>query len=228
MQGKEKPMLHCEKCGVDIAGRRRYCPLCQNELNPGEEASEETFPLVPTVYRRHHFLFCLLIFVSIAVVVVSVAVNLMLPQSGAWSAFVVGGFVCLWLSLTLAIRKRKNIPKNMLNQTVFLSAVCVCWDFGTGWHGWSLDYVVPILCMAAMAAMGILAKVLGWDVDNLLIYVCIDAVFGIVPIVFFLAGWLRVPYPSVICAALSLISLAALAVFRSASIWAELKRRLHL
>lgn len=227
-------MRHCDRCGVDVAGERTHCPLCQNELSPenrevpGAEESPEVFPRVPTVYGQFHFLFRILIFASVAVGVAAVAVNLLLPQSGAWSAFVVGGLACLWLSLALAVRKRKNIPKSMLYQVAFLSVVCVLWDVGVGWHGWSIDFVVPILCMAAMAAMGVLSKVLRWEVDDLLIYICIDAVFGIVPIIFYFAGWVGVPYPSVICVAASVISLAALAVFRSGSIWAELKRRLHL
>lgn len=223
-------MLHCKKCKVDVAGDRKLCPLCQNELiNRGEaENRPEVFPVVPTVFNQYHLLFRLLVFISISVVVLAVAVNLLIPDTGAWSVFVVGGIVCLWLSLALAIRKRRNIPKSMLYQVAFFSVICILWDWGTGWLGWSLDYVVPVLCMAAMAAMGILAKVLHWDVDNLIIYVCIDAIFGVAPIIFFLAGWLSVPYPSIICVALSVISLAALGVFRSASIWAELRRRLHM
>lgn len=241
-------MLHCKKCGVDVAGERRYCPLCQNELVPagagpegrdGEAgpgpaartasaASPEVYPLVPTVYRQYHFLFRLLIFASIAVGVAAVAVNLLLPESGAWSAFVAGGIACLWLSLALAVRKRRNIPKGMLYQVAVLSVICVLWDLGTGWHGWSIDYVVPILCASAMIALGVLSKVFRWDVDNLLIYFCIDALFGVVPIVFYFAGWVGVPYPSVICVAMSVLCMAGLAVFRGNTVWAELKRRLHV
>ena len=46
-----------------------------------------------------------------------------------------------WLSLALAVRKRKNIPKGMLYQVALLSIICMIWDFATGWNGWSIDYV---------------------------------------------------------------------------------------
>lgn len=221
-------MKRCEKCGVEVTGNRLRCPLCQGTLLQTTGETREIFPVVPTLYRQYHLLFRLLIFASVAVGVVAVAVNLLLPESGAWSVFVAGGIICVWLSLALAVRKRKNIPKGMLYQVAQLSIICMIWDFATGWNGWSIDYVLPILCVAAMAALAVLSRVFNWETENQMIYFCIDAIFGIVPSILFFAGCLRVPYPSVISMAVSLLSLAAVAVFRGDSIWAELKRRLHI
>lgn len=220
-------MKTCEKCKVSVAGIARRCPLCQGELLPGVGEERAVFPVVPTIYRKFQGLFRLLIFLSIAVGVIAVAVNLMLPETGAWSLFVVGGLVCLWVSLMLAVKKRKNIPKDMLYQVALISIVCVIWDFATVWNGWSIDFVLPILCMAAMVAMGVLSYVLHWHRDETLIYICIDALFGVVPIIFYFTGCLSVVYPSVICVAASVLSVVWLMVFRGDSIWAELKRRLH-
>lgn len=220
-------MRHCEQCGVDVAGSRTHCPLCQGPLSPCMGDSRETFPRIPTIYRQYHFLFRVMIFASIAAGVAAVAVNLMLPETGFWSAFVVGGIACLWLSLALAVRKRKNIPKGMLYQVALISVICVVWDWATHWSGWSIDYVVPILCVSVMAALAVLSRVFHWETETLIVYVCIDALFGVVPLIFFLTGCLNVPYPSIICVAASVISLAALVVFKGDSIWAELRRRLH-
>ena len=56
----------------------------------------------------------------------------------------------------------------------------------------------------------------------------IDALFGIVPLLFLLLGWLRVFYPSVICVAVSLLSLCALLLFEGERMRMEVKKRLHL
>lgn len=223
-------MVFCEKCGVSVAGNRTHCPLCRQAVSPAPEKGErgETFPYVPTVYRRYHLLFRMLLFACVVGGVASVAVNLLLPDSGFWSVFVVVGILCLWLILALAIRKRRNIPKGMMYQVFFLSVLCVLWDVATQWSGWSINFVIPILCVAAMGALAVLAFVFKWDVDNMLIYFCIDALFGIVPLLFFLTGCLQVVYPSIICVAVSLISLGGVAVFHGESIAAELRRRLHL
>ncbi|MFQ8599809.1 MAG: DUF6320 domain-containing protein [Oscillospiraceae bacterium] len=221
-------MKTCENCRLQVAGNREYCPLCQAELTGEGDPEQEAFPKIPTVYKQHTLFFRILLFSSIAGGVIALALNFMLPQSGWWSLFVLLGLGCTWASLAIAVRKRGNIPKNLLYQVVLISLLAALWDWVTGWRGWSIDYVVPLVCICAMVAMSVLARVLRLRIQDYMIYLCIDAVFGVVPIVFFLTGVLRVVYPALICVAGSLISLAALLVFEGQNMLLELKRRLHL
>ncbi len=221
-------MKYCDKCKVKIAGDREKCPLCQGMVTDIGGPSREVFPKIPTVYRQHNLLFRLLIFASIVAGVVSVAINLLLPQAGWWSLFVLLGIGCMWVSLFFAVRKRHNIPKNIMYQVVFVSGLSVIWDLVTHWRGWSIDYVIPSACFLAMISLAVLFKVMKMPVRDYLIYFALDGLFGIVPIIFFLTGCLNVLYPSLICVAVSVISLAALAVFAGENMLAELKRRLHL
>lgn len=221
-------MRYCEKCKVSVAGSHRLCPLCQGVLVQRGEDAPEVFPNIPTIHRQHSLFFRLLIFLSVVAGVVSVTVNLMLPQTGGWSFFVVVGIVCLWVSLALAIRKRRNIPKNIMYQVVLAAALSVLWDWITGWRGWSLDFVVPIVCIAAMAAMAVLSKVMPLYVDDYMIYLIIDGIFGLLPLIFYFTGNLNIPYPSLICIAISIISLAGLLLFEGEKMRAELKKRFHL
>ena len=220
--------MYCEKCKVTVAGKRQRCPLCQGTLTQTQERSEEVFPDVPTIYHQYGMFIRLLLFTSVALAVISVAVNLMLPQTGWWSFFVVLGVGCLWVSLAFAVRKRSNIPKNMMYQVFTISILSIVWDALTGWHGWSIDYVIPIVCVAAMLSLGILARVLHMPIQDYMVYLMIDMVFGMVQIVFYLTGCLRVMYPSLICVAVSVISLAGLLIFEGSAMRAELRRRLHL
>lgn len=219
-------MEHCKNCKIDVAGKRRRCPLCQGNLSG--TPTEESFPVIPTIYHQFNFLFKILLFITIAGAVIAVAINLIFEETGLWSHFVVFGVICLWLSLSFAIRKRKNIPKGLLYQVILLSLLCIFWDFLTGWRGWSIDYAIPILCLSVMAAMAVLSKVLEWQIENIIIYFCIDALFGIIPLIFVLTRIVNVRIPSIICVAGSILSVAAIAVFKGDSIWAELKRRLYL
>lgn len=110
--------------------------------------------------RRYHFFFRLLIFCSVAAAVVSVILNLALRSEVWWSLFVVGGIGCFWLGTAIAVSKRRNIPKNILYQVVFLSVCAVLWDVSTHWHKWSINYVIPIACTLAMLSLGTIAKVM--------------------------------------------------------------------
>lgn len=152
-------MKYCEQCKVSVTGQRSRCPLCQSVLRDEGEPYEEVFPVIPTVYNRFQFFFKLLIFASAVLGIVSAVINLLLPQSGVWSLFVLGGIGCLWVFLFIAVRKRNNIPKNILWQVAVTILFCLLWDLFTGWHGWSVDYVVPSICVAAMAALAVTAKV---------------------------------------------------------------------
>ena len=222
-------MKRCPKCQVEVAGADTRCPLCQGPLQPVDDRHEAgIFPVLPTAYRRHSLFFRILILCSIAVTVVCLVINFLLPQGGWWSLFVAAGVGCMWLSLAISIRKRHNVFKNMLYQVVAAATVVVLWDAWTGWHGWSLDYVVPILCMATLIAMGILALVKRWRVQDYLIYLAIICFFCVAPIAFLLLGWVQTAYPTLICVGGSVISLAALLAFRGGNMLQDLKRRLHL
>lgn len=215
-------MKYCPKCKLSIAGERDVCPLCHGKLSG--EKSDEVFPMVPTVYREFNFLFKVLIFLSVAGAVACVAINLLWKESGWWSLFCVAGAACLWALLAVAVRKRKNIPRWILYQIFIISVICGVWDLATGKKGWSIDYAIPILCLAGLASLAVLSRVLKWKADYFIVAFCVTAFFGIVPFVFYLTGLVKVPYPTVICMAGSVISLAAIAVFKGESMIEEIKR----
>lgn len=206
-------MRLCEKCGVTVEGAMKYCPLCQAETRKLDGDTRETFPSIPTVYKKYNLFFRILIFASVVAGVVSVTVNLLIPTPVFWAFFVLVGIACMWVMLAISVRKRRNIPKSILYQVVVVSLLAVLWDAITGWHGWSLNYVLPIVCTGAMIAMSVIARVLNLHFEDFIIYILIDAVFGIVPVIFLISGHVQAPIPSFCCVAGSVISLAALFLF---------------
>lgn len=230
-------MKICEKCGVSVTGGFEKCPLCQNTLadagntddNPDNNITEEeTFPFVPLAIHKHSMLFRVVQLCSAILVIVSFTVNWMLPQSGLWSLFVVAGVVCVWLSLIVAIRKRRNILKNLAYQVTIVSIFSVIWDIFTGWRGWSVDFFIPIAFVSVMSATAIIARILKMQTETYIIYSFLLIIYGIIPAFFVLSGLSVIIYPSLICAACSFISFAALLIFEGRNMTEELKRRLHL
>ena len=221
-------MKICEKCAVSISGAFEKCPLCQNTLAGDGTNEHEPFPFVPLISRKHSLFFRFLLLCSAIVVILSVTVNLAFPKSGFWSLFVVAGMVCVWIDLLIAIHKRHNILKNLTYQVTVVSILSVLWDIFTGWHKWSVDFVIPIAFIAVMTAITILARILKMSTGSYIIYSFLLILYGIVPVVFILSGLSAVIFPSLFCVAGSLISLTALLVFEGRNMAEELKRRLHL
>ncbi len=221
-------MLHCEKCGVRIGGARTRCPLCQGPLSGTPDPQGEVFPAVPDAAGRYHLLTRLLVFLSIAAAVVCITIDKLLPDVYRWPYYVVGGIACMWFCLANVIRRRDNLPKNIVWMLFWLSLLCLAWDYFTGWRQWSLNYVIPSLCVFAMLAVVVIAKVLDMHIREYMIYLILDALFGFIPALFLTLGWVRVRYPSILCVAVSALSLAALFAFEGERLMMEIRSRLHL
>jgi len=170
----------------------------------------------------------LLILVSVAAAAVCAAVLLCVPQYG-WAALsVLAGLGSGWLTLGIAVKKRRKPFNAVFWQICTLSLLAVAWDIGTGFRGWSLDFVLPILYACTMLAMTVTARILRLQVQDYLVYLVMDILLGLLPLIFLLCGMLRIVYPAAVCVAVSLILLAALILFEGSALKGELLRRLHL
>jgi len=213
---------------VYVLGSAPGCPLCQNPL-PGEGAGEEdVYPNLPFVKKPHQLLFRLLVLGTVVVAVLCVAAFLCLPVFRVAALAVLAGLASGWLAVGLTVKRRGKPLKAVFWQVCVLSVLALAWDFGTGWRGWSLDFVLPILYICAMAVMAVVALVLRLGPADYLLYLVMNILLGFVPLVLLLVGALGTPYPAVVCAAVSVVFLAALILFRGPALKGELLRRLHL
>ena len=222
-------MLYCEKCGVQIATELKKCPLCQNNLEgDAADGCRRQFPKIKEDRAPGKRAFKIVVLALIAVSLICAAVNFCLPQGGHWSLFVIAGAFTAGLSFAMVIRRRGNILKNIIRQAFIIPTAAVLWDYFTGWHGWSLDYVLPVVCGCAIIATVVIAAAMRLKINECIIYFIIDGIFGVFPLILILCGKVRVVIPSCICAAISLLALAALATVYARPVKDEIVRRLHL
>lgn len=113
-------------------------------------------------------------------------------------------------------------------QVAVVSLLSVFWDWQTGWHGWALDYLIPIVYVTAEFVMYITAKIMKLGIREYLTYAFLDGLFGILPLLFILLGWVKTLYPSIVCAAFSFIFLAAIFIFQGDQIKKELNKKMHI
>ena len=173
-------MKFCSKCNVQIRGTQNVCPLCQAQVT-GE--SEKMFPEIGTAKQsRFKILKKLILFATIAVCVLSAAVNLMIPQSGMWAHFVAFGAVCFFIITTIAFRRLTNISKHITYLTLVFCIFSILWDYVTGWHNWSFDYAVPILCSAALISVSVTNFVLKVPPKEYILSLFTDVLLGLAPI----------------------------------------------
>ncbi len=221
-------MPSCENCKVKLMGNYKVCPLCGGIIQVNEEDTDEKFPQIPTIYQEFNLFIRIMLLISICAVIISFAVNAIFTKHSRWSLIVAAGILCMWISMLIILRKRNNIPKTIIWQVVLISILSVLWDRSMGWIGWSIDYIIPTVSVGAMIVMAISAKMLRTSVSDLIIYLFVDGIFGFIPIIFILFGWLNVKYPSIICVAASAISLSAIILFEGDNMKTELNKRMHI
>ena len=106
------------------------------------------------------------------------------------------------------------MTQNIGWQVVLIPVLSFLWDWWTGWRGWSVDFVLPCVCIVGILAMLLIAVLCKTPLRLFagpLIGACF---FGLLPLILIACGRVRVLLPSLLCAGLAILSLAALVLFQ--------------
>ena len=171
-------MKYCDRCKVWVNAPRRHCPLCKGVLadDPHDDVKEEeAFPAAPSLYKKYNMFFRVLIFISVCIATAAVSINLLLPETGFWCWMVLLGEGGFWVAVATAARRRTSISKRIIWQMVVLSLLTVAVDGLTGWHGWSVDYVVPlVLLFTTICIIVIEIFILSHKVEEYVVYLLVS------------------------------------------------------
>lgn len=221
-------MQYCEKCKVKIKSKHTKCPLCQGELKGQYDKENQIFPDLKNNKIKYHFLSQLFTFICISIIVILIVINIIVTPDIWWSMFVSGGVLLIWISFTIGISKRSNLLKNALWQLFLVSSGSVICDINTNWHMWSVNYVIPSICVVTIIFMIIICIIQKLKINYYMVYFVIAGLFGIIPIIFIFTGISNVLYPSVICSGISFLLLTGLFIFYRKALIDEIYKKLHV
>lgn len=219
-------MKLCKKCNVSIKTTEEICPLCQNKITGKDEA--DTYPYIPTIYKKYFTFFRVLLLISVVVSLITIAFDILIKTKYHFSLFVIAFFACLLVILKIALKKRNNVYKFTLWQIINLSILAILWDYFTGWHVWSITYLIPILCIMGSINISILSIVMHDYFDEELFYFICIALIGLVPFIFVITNIVTNTIPSIICIFLNLICFFGLLIFKWKDVKEELIKRMHI
>lgn len=167
-------------------------------------------------------------FLCIAAAVISGMVNFLMDQSLSWFWFAAAGCACTWLIVSVAYRKRRNILKNEMWQLLLVTVICILWDYFTGWHRWSVEFVMPVGAIAVLCSIPVVAKVTHLEKEEYLFYLVEACLFGCIPALLVWGGAVKFAYLAVICTGISFLTLAGLFIFRKKDTTREFKKKLRM
>lgn len=220
--------MYCKQCRASVSGKVQRCPLCGSALE-GAVQGESAFPGMQLRERRASFVLRLSLLLTLVVAAVSVLINYSAYGGGRlWFIFVLGGLVSVWFAIGIAVYKRRNVLKMIVWQVLILGGLSLAWDLLTGFHRWSIHFVIPIICTIAIVAIALLGRVMKQEIRDYLVYLLIAIIFAFSSLLFILYGALAVSLPSYICLGASLLALVYIFAFYGRTFLSELKRRFHM
>lgn len=170
----------------------------------------------------------MLLVLSAVAVAASFAAQLLVPDLMAPVRTVWLSVATLWLVVLAAAHRRRNFGGLVLWLVVLLSGAALAWELVTEGPPWAVTWAIPAVCTSANLALGIAGWVVRLDPLEHISKAALVFLFGLVPGVFVLLGWVSVMTPSLVCVGISVALLAAMLVFRRRVLWAALQRRLHI
>lgn len=145
-------MSYCVNCGVELDQTTEVCPLCHTPvLNPRELVDRQSPKPFPTekseVSLPSKWELALLISSMLASMAVCCGVlNLLLHRETAWSLYVIGAAVMLWIFLVPPLLRRGLSPVVQLlcdMGAVAAYVLAIAWNLaGMGWY---LRLALPII-----------------------------------------------------------------------------------
>lgn len=213
-----------------IAGRsiERNMQRMLKEADIPVRTEKNDFPGMEKESSRGRKIFQTFTFLCIAAAVLCGMMDFMMHKEATWSLFAAAGCLCTWLIVVVAYRKRRNILKNEMWQLLIGTAICILWDFFTGWRRWSVEVIVPLASLCVSVSIPVIARVSSLAVEEYLFYLVQAGMLGCIPLLFVWTGISKFIYLDVVCGGCSFLLLVWLFIFRRKDTLREFKKKLRM
>ncbi len=219
-------MRKCFKCNININTNVEECPLCQSPLK-GKEKTDDVFPVIMSNYNNHTLLYKLLLLISVTGILTCIFINYSISKHLTWSYFVIAAIGCFWATLLTAIQRRNYFLKLLFTELNVILIASILWDFITGWHNWSITFVLPLVCISYIVSIFILRLFIRRLLKDYIIYSYVNCLIGMIPLYFVLTNKVSIMWPSIACVVLCGFLMITLMIFNKKQVTSELERRFH-
>ena len=199
------------------------------ELGASVKVAEPDFPEDARPNYEGKKVLQIFTFCCIAAIVISMMTDIIISPGVHWSVFVAAGCATMWLTMAVGYVKRFNLLKNAAWQLLIMSGICVLWDLGTGWRGWSVNIGIPDICLLIQVVMLIISRIRSLSPREYIIYYVMAAVYSmILPLILLVTGVIHYKTPSVICIGCSFLLLIGLILFKRKEFKEEMHKKFHV
>lgn len=220
-------MSKCHLCNVEILDETERCPLCQSVLEKTSEM-ESMYPDIRIKAKKWVLFAKIYFFLMIAIEIILFNVSFLANKSSI--IFILPGLILLYgyVIIRYAIVGKSNYRAKVTVLTSIAVIVLMAIDFFAGYHGWSVNYVLPagILFIDFVILLLMIINHRNWQsymMLQLMMIVC-----SIITLILFLTGVITDPIVSIIAFNVSLLLFLGTLIIGDRRARTELKRRFHI
>ena len=190
---------------------------------------EPVFPMPTMPSEQEMKVYKIYSFLCIALVALMLVTDLNFHPKIRWTLFTAGGVATMWIASSIGFFKRYNLLKNLMWQLLIGTIISFIWDALTGWHSWSVDFVLPMMSVGILFAMCVIAKVQKSPVREYLIYEIMAAGYGLIlPGILLLCKVVKRPTVSMFGALVCFLFLVGVLLFKGREFKEEMQKNLHV
>ncbi len=224
---RENKMQYCPKCRVNIHGMKTACPLCQKKLDL-KEPDQGSFPVFPKKKISSVTVMKILTFILAAFWILTWMLEFMIPDSSPVIRICQISAFFIWLDIFVINYYKYNILKTITLESYIVIVTVLITDILTGWHRWSITWVVPSMLFALMIATLIVSKAAGLHADEFIAYLILNSASALLQLIFIKLSMNWFPYPAVVTVTLYLLLDAGVVIFGFGDLKTAVARRLNL
>ncbi len=233
-------MSYCVNCGVELDKTCAVCPLCNTKVcNPNEETDHVSPPPFPVrrgytePVQRGDITILLSVVLAVTAVVCGL-LNFFVFSSNAWSLYVIGGCVLLWIFCLPVFFAKVNVYASIV-----LDGIGIALYFGMiAWrhpgNGWYMALALPLTGLAAAMILLFVAGIrrIRLSILSSSVLVLGEAAVFMVAVELLIRSFRQLPpgitWSAVVLTCCVIIDAALLTVIRRSRLREEVRRRMHI
>ncbi|MGN0362017.1 MAG: DUF6320 domain-containing protein [Bilifractor sp.] len=205
-------MQQCNRCQIRIRGSKRVCPLCGGALSGIPE--DPSFPALPRKKFSRLSAVKLALFLLIAFLITDALIIYLVKRVPAWMPLSVFSAAVGFADVCVLVYFRNNILKNIQIQVVLGIILSLVIDRSTGWHKWSIHWVMPVAIVSIMVATILIGAGLKMALQEFVLYLLVDTLLSLTQWFFLLTHRNTFPLPAVISIASCILMFLGILIFR--------------
>lgn len=223
-------MNRCRKCGIGVR-QGSVCPLCGQvlEIESGEEKpARNVYPDVRKKTKLLSLIVRAFAFFAVVLEVSLIFINYYRSPQVWWSLISGGAMIYLYITLKYSVQNNTGYIMKIIIQTIGAILLSVWIDLVVGYHGWSVDYVMPSAILLVDVVILILMFVNSMNWQSYILFQMFMVLTSVVSIGLYLGGLVRHPLLTFLAGGFSLLIFVGTLIFGDRRAKAELQRRFHI